>query len=207
MPRERSAHGHQPQYGGVSVCRDPGRSTGAGNGHRQAITLVTEGDRNPFAAFMGPSESGQELQFSDDGRQFRSVIKIPGGGAPQHILAFPAVTARFFHVSFTAPPPAANPFGGEEPGGFRPPRPPVETRIAELVLHTGARVNRFEEKAAFAALPDLYAFATPPVTDEAVIRKADVLDLTLNSTNITPTSVNPPRSPTFMGRTWWRPNP
>src|SRR6202041_1195539 len=50
--------------------------------------------------------------------------------------------------------------------------------IAELVLHTGARVNRFEEKAAFATLPDLYAFPTPPVPAADAVRKADVVDLT-----------------------------
>ena len=37
-------------------------------------------------------------------------------------------------------------------------------------------MNRFEEKAAFAATPDLYGFATPAAQD--AVRKADVLDLT-----------------------------
>ena len=34
-------------------------------------------------------------------------------------------------------------------------------RIAELALHPGARVNRFEEKAAFTPVPDLYRFRDP----------------------------------------------
>jgi hypothetical protein len=45
-------------------------------------------------------------------------------------------------------------------------------------LHTGARVNRFEEKAAFAAVTDLYGFATPAMAAQDAVRKADVLDLT-----------------------------
>jgi hypothetical protein len=50
--------------------------------------------------------------------------------------------------------------------------------LAELVLHADARVNRFEEKAAFTAMPDLYGFATPAADPRAVVRKGDVVDLT-----------------------------
>jgi hypothetical protein len=39
-------------------------------------------------------------------------------------------------------------------------------------------VNRFEEKAAFATAPDLYAFTTPPVAARDAVGKADVIDLT-----------------------------
>jgi hypothetical protein len=45
-----------------------------------------------------------------------------------------------------------------------------------LVLHPAAVVNRFEDKAAFAATIDLYGMATPPVRD--AVAKADVVDLT-----------------------------
>src|SRR5262249_4654254 len=86
-----------------------------------ALTLMMQGAGNPFAQFGPGGASGQELQASDDGQEFRTVIKLPGGGALQHTLAFPKVTARYFRVSFAAP--------------------RAEPRIAELVLHTGARVN------------------------------------------------------------------
>lgn len=122
-----------------------------------AVTLMTQGAGNPFAQFGPGGASGTELQASDDGQQFRPVIKLPGG-ALQHTLAFPRVAARFFRVSFGAP--------------------PAGPRIAELVLQTGARVNRFEEKAAFAILPDLYAFPTPPAAPDAMVRKSEVVDLT-----------------------------
>ena len=39
-------------------------------------------------------------------------------------------------------------------------------------------MNRFEEKAAFATAPDLYAFATPPAAAADVVPKQDVIDLT-----------------------------
>src|SRR6202048_2348421 len=50
--------------------------------------------------------------------------------------------------------------------------------IAEIVLHTGARVNRVEEKAAFATLTDLYSFPTPPCAAADTISNNDVVDLT-----------------------------
>jgi hypothetical protein len=63
-------------------------------------------------------------------------------------------------------------------GGIHFPPPPKDYQIAELVLHSGARVNRFEEKAAFNPLPDLYEFATANVTASDAIQKKDVVDLT-----------------------------
>ena len=50
--------------------------------------------------------------------------------------------------------------------------------IAEFALHTTPRVNRFEEKAAYAPVPDLYGFATPAAAPTSVIAKSDVIDLT-----------------------------
>jgi hypothetical protein len=55
---------------------------------------------------------------------------------------------------------------------------PTDYEVAELVLHPGARVNRFEEKAAFVPELDLYGFATPPVAASDAAQKSDVIDLT-----------------------------
>ncbi len=57
------------------------------------------------------------------------------------------------------------------------PRPPG-VRIAEAVLYTAARINRFEDKAGYSSAFGLYALATPPVAAEDVVKKADVIDLT-----------------------------
>ena len=46
------------------------------------------------------------------------------------------------------------------------------------MLHTGARVKRFEEKAAFAPLAGLSDMPTPQVAPADALRKSDVLDLT-----------------------------
>jgi hypothetical protein len=56
--------------------------------------------------------------------------------------------------------------------------PPKEYIVKKFVLHSGARVNRFEEKAAFTMLPDLYAQATPPADAAAVVAADGVVELT-----------------------------
>jgi hypothetical protein len=50
--------------------------------------------------------------------------------------------------------------------------------VAEFVPHTDAHVNRFEDKAAFAAPPDLYAFATGDVPAASTVDPKSVVDLT-----------------------------
>jgi hypothetical protein len=116
----------------------------------RALTLVASG--------------GRELEASDDGAEFRSVATIAGNNGIERTISFPAVTARFFRVTFLTSPNAA--------------AAPADYKVAELDLHADARVNRFEEKAAFAATPDLYASATPPVAAADAIRKQGTMDLT-----------------------------
>jgi hypothetical protein len=146
----------------------------------RALTLAMGGPKNPFAdaATIPP---GPDLQASDDGQTFRKIITVPGDGAQETTIAFPATTARFFRVSFTTQPPPKNPFGFDLStlGDIKLPPPATDHKIAELVLHPGARISRFEEKAAFATLPDLYQYPTPAVAATDVVQKADVLDLTI----------------------------
>jgi hypothetical protein len=68
-------------------------------------------------------------------------------------------------------------------GNTTPPKPPPGTEIAEIVLHAASRINRFEEKAAFAAASDLSAHPTPASDDTTA--SVDVIDLTgkLNADN------------------------
>ena len=70
------------------------------------------------------------------------------------------MTAKFFRVAFkrTPPPPVPAWASGIDPEslGIKIGPPPTDYEIAELVLHPGARVNRFEEKAAFTPVPDVY---------------------------------------------------
>ena len=149
----------------------------------QAITLVMGGPTDPMAIFFGYGDSGHDLEASDDGQQFRKVVHIENG-AVGTTTAFAPVTARFFRVTFERLAPRPNPFfnvGDLDTSMFGNPKPPSGPQvehIAELVLHSGARVNRFQEKAAFSPVPDLYGFATPAIAPADAIKKSDVVDLT-----------------------------
>jgi hypothetical protein len=145
---------------------------------RVLAMTIARGDASPVPFMPGPP--GPELQASDDGVSWRTIAKVPEDGATQHTISFPAVTAKYYRAAFGSRPAAAA--GGPEIDlsilGIRLPPPATHYLITELVLHAGARVNRVEEKAAFAALADLDGSATPAMPAELVVRKEDVLDLT-----------------------------
>ena len=149
----------------------------------RAITFVTK-DPNRLAELVGGMGTpDKSLEASDDGQNFRLVAKLSGGEAPQHTLSFPAVTAKYFRVTFkrTPPPPIPEWAQGLDPASFGITLPPAPTdyEIAELVLHPGARVNRFEDKAAFTTEGDLYSLATPLVAAADAVALSDIVDLTV----------------------------
>ena len=133
----------------------------------RGASLAIAGFKWPF----GPQPEGPDLESSADGQSFTKVANIPLTLSEQTTVSFAPVTARIFRLSFKTPPPES---GGSP---FRPP-PPTAHQIAEFVLHTGARVNRFEEKAGFATMPDLSTVPTPAVTPADAVKKSDVIDLT-----------------------------
>jgi len=148
----------------------------------RGFTLITAGGAGRGFGGRGGGDSGQALEASDDGREFRVIARIAAGA---RTIAFPAVTARFLRLTVTTQPPAAGRGGfgggfGPPPGGAgrAMPAAPAGTQISELVLHTTPRVNRVEDKAAFSAAANLFSMATPPVAAGDAIRKADVIDLT-----------------------------
>jgi len=154
----------------------------------RAMTLGSH-DLDGFSqAIVGVGAPGKALEASDDGVHFHEVAALSPGKdvfgflSPQYTLAFAPVTAKFFRVTFkrTAAPPLPGWAMGVDPATFGVPIAPQPTayEISELVLHTGARVNRWEEKAAFVPAPDLYALATPPVEARQAVAQSNVIDLT-----------------------------
>jgi hypothetical protein len=148
----------------------------------RSITLVTK-DLDEIAAIVeGIGIPEKLLEASDDGRNFRLVVKLPESGAPQHTVAFAPVQAKFFRVVFKRmpPPPVPGWMTGMDPAalGYKAGAPATAYEIAELVLHPGARVNRFEEKAAFTTLLDLYPLATPAFAEADAVSRSGVIDLT-----------------------------
>jgi alpha-L-rhamnosidase len=145
-----------------------------------SYVMTDPGFREALVSGTGAPE--KTLEASDDGQNFRKVASLDGGRALERTISFEPVKARYFRVTFkrTPPPPVpawaegldASAFGANASGK------PTFYELAELVLHSGARVNHFEEKAAFVPEPDLYGFATPRVDSSVAIRKSDVLDLT-----------------------------
>jgi len=113
--------------------------------------------------------SERMLEASDDGRQFKEVLKFAKDRAPQTTVTFTPVKARFFRLTFLMSPLPANGQTNTNAMGIQ---------VAELVLHTSAQVNRFEDKAGFATAPDLYELGTSSVSDSYAISPDDVIDLT-----------------------------
>ena len=147
----------------------------------RAVTLVFNDPLAGRANMFGAAPSIAGVEASEDGQTFHKLADIPADGGIEHTTAFPATTARFFRVNFTDKPPSGfsnmtfdveNPFG--DLSAFKP-DPNFE--ISELVLHPGARINRFEEKAAFAKLASLDKFPTPAVPAADAIHKDNVIDL------------------------------
>jgi len=139
----------------------------------QSITIFVVGEGVP-----GNVSTSLALEASDDGRQFRTISEIPvnrlHGWYSRNLsstITFPPETARFFRFTVSIPALQTNPavirsaaFSG--------------VRVAELVLHTVARVNRFEDKAGFNSVGRLDTLATPPIQARDAIRKDDIIDLT-----------------------------
>jgi hypothetical protein len=146
----------------------------------RSVTIATKDLDIATSVIFAVSNPERYLEASDDGRSFRVVQKIPTGGAPEHTLSFPAVTARFFRLVFRRGPTPKTPswLVGMDPAALGHRQRPTDYVVLKLALSPGARVNRFEEKAAFATLPDLYPLRTPPFGPSDVVQGTDVIDLT-----------------------------
>ncbi len=124
------------------------------------------------------------LEVSDDGVAFRRAAELTIGAFVQNTNSFAPVTGRSFRVVLEAP------TGGPSiaaldiaPGALLlpglPMTPPSKTiPVSEMALSAAARIERFEEKAGFASVPDYYAVATPDTLADLIVRPRDVVDLT-----------------------------
>ncbi len=148
----------------------------------RAVTLAMKNVDGLAAVLAGISNPEKSLTVSDDGQTFRKVADLPHGSSPEYTVSFPAVTAKYFRVVFKRTPPPPLPDWAKNMDlksmGVKLGAPPTAYEISELRLYPDARVNRFEEKAAFVPVPDLYKFATAPAPADDVIKENDVIDLT-----------------------------
>ena len=75
----------------------------------RAITLVVN-DPNRFASMIfGIAPAEKALEASDDGVTWRNVAQLTTGESPETTISFPAVTAKYFRVTFRRVPPPPPP--------------------------------------------------------------------------------------------------
>jgi hypothetical protein len=117
----------------------------------QSVTLAT----------IGARANNTMLEVSDDGRQFKDVVMIPTSRSPEITVTFPPVTGRFFRVTF--------PVQLSQSRGIQ---------ISELILHTIARINRWEDKAGYSSTAGLVDMATSSVPAIDAVKKDDIVNLT-----------------------------
>jgi len=161
----------------------------------EAVTVrsVTIGmqELGMFAAMTGLSAPEKALEVSDDGSSFHEVAKLEGAAAgptasnaAQHTIGFPAVTAKYFRVTFkkTTPPPPPAWAEGLDFSSLGLPNIPKATGygVSEIRLSSAAKVSFFEDKAAFVPVADLYGEASMHVDAADAVAKSDVVNLTGN---------------------------
>ena len=130
----------------------------------------------------GPSFSGiglpqGEVEASEDGRTWRTLLEIPGPGEslsvnlPIRTWSLPETTAKYYRVVIDAPKPSPMlAMLGMSPAN--------SVELSEIQLHSGPRVNYWEDKASFGIAPGAASQETPAVSSDAAIHPADVIDLT-----------------------------
>jgi len=148
----------------------------------QALTISASGGGGRMFGSRGAGgSSNRALEVSDDGEIFSKVVDITGGRVSQNTMTFEPVSGKFFRFTVLTPEPAPNrpDMGGMFGfGNFNQPQGPTGTPVAELVLHTGAYVNRFEDKAGFAAVAGVDLANSPTVEVSSAVAKSDVVDIT-----------------------------
>jgi hypothetical protein len=117
------------------------------------------------------------VMASDDGTSFRTLVTLPGAQLYRQgrvrTFAFPETTARFYRIEMTAAPLGPGPTMSQTPT-----QPARQYVLTEAKLHSGARVNRWEEKAGFSHLFEYESVRTAEVPAETAIPQVEVVDLT-----------------------------
>ena len=144
----------------------------------RSISMV--GGGNPGRFGRGRSREVRMLESGNDGRNFTEVVEIVTGGVAQNTVTFPPVTAKYFRITVKTPEPLEepDPLAGSFGARSETDRGPSGTEIAEIVLHSVPRINRFEQKAGFATIIGAENYITPEIPSGEAIRGADVVNLT-----------------------------
>jgi hypothetical protein len=114
---------------------------------------------------------------SGDGRTFRTLVTLPGTQLYRQgmvrTFTFAPTTATCYRIELTGAP-----LSPAQTMSQAPPQPAAEYVLSEAILHGGARVHRWEEKAGFSFLFDYEHVPTPAVPAAAAVPAREVIDLT-----------------------------
>ncbi len=114
---------------------------------------------------------------SDDGVTFRSLVALPGEQLYRQGMvrtyAFAPITAKFYRIELTGAP-----LGPAETMSQAPSSPAAQYVLSETILHGGARVQRWQEKAGFSFLFEYNTVPTPAVPAVMTVPPGAVLTLT-----------------------------
>ena len=143
----------------------------------QAITIAA----GSVAMFAGGAIPDGEVQFSQDGTNWLTLVNLPGptqttGNFPVETYSFPETTAKSYRLVLRSP--ALNPMMVQIAAqlGFHLPSA-RSVRLAEAEF-SGPRVNHWEGKAAFGNTIEFRSLATPHVPKSQAVALKDVLDVT-----------------------------
>ena len=136
---------------------------------------VVGAEHNALEQFTGSPEN-RSLKVSDDGINFKEVVKIHGSLVPQTTVGFPSTTAKIFRFAYKTLPGTANPFAAMMGGSSETPKP-SGVQLTEFVLYNTSRINKAEDKAGFAAWREEYKSDATTENIDA-IPTTDIIDLT-----------------------------
>lgn len=134
---------------------------------------VVGANHGALEQFTGSPEN-RSLQVSDDGINFREVVKIHGSAVPQTTVSFPPTTAKYFRFVYKTLAGSSG-FAAMMGGNMQPPKP-EGVGVAEWVLYTTNRIDKAEDKAGFLAWAETTSSYLPDNTD--AIAADDIIDIT-----------------------------
>ncbi len=143
----------------------------------QAVTIAAGG----VAMFSGGAIPYGEVQSSDDGMHWQTLVNLPGpqqatGGFPVETYSFPETTSRFYRLVLYPPAPSPSLVAMAKELGITIP-PQRSVRLAEVEF-SGPRVNHWQGKAAYGNTTEFSSIATPSVSDAEAVPAKNVIDLT-----------------------------
>ena len=118
-----------------------------------------------------------KLLVSNDGREFKTLVNFPGAQLYRQgwvrTFAIPETSAKYFRIELTGAP--LNP---AETMMQNTNKKANEYILREAVLHSQARINRWEEKAGFRHLFEYESVTTSEIFQSQVIQDTDLINLT-----------------------------